>query len=81
MSDIGTSAGVAAIFLLLNVGIGWMIKALTHSAFLAWAIPAVSYYILIRKLCIYIVFPGSFFGYKRRLEIAYQETMGNVVLE
>ena len=48
---------------------------------MAWVIPAVVYYVLIRKLCIYIVFPGSFFGYKRRLEIQYQESMGNVVLE
>ena len=72
---------VAALFLLLNVGTGWLIKALTQSVFLAWAIPAVSYYMIIRKLCIYIVFPGSFFGYKRRLELNYQESMGNVVLE
>jgi len=36
---------------------------------LAIAVPSLMYYFLIRKLTIYIVFPGSFFAYKRKLEM------------
>ena len=60
---------VALLFLLINIGIGWLLKKATGSRIVAIVIPTTVYYYLIRKLCIYIVFPGSFFGYKRRLEM------------
>lgn len=60
---------IAIIFLLVNIGFGWLLRTITGSRLVAIAVPTAMYYILIRKLCIYIVFPGSFFGYKRRLEM------------
>lgn len=68
-------------FLFLNYLVYLLLKLLTTSALAAWAILSFSYYFLIRRVTTYLVFPGCFPIYRRKLEVTFQEQMGKLVLE
>ena len=69
------------LFILVNYLIYLLLELIIGRGLLALAAIFLTYYFLIRKVVTYIIFPGYFPIYRRKLEVQNQEQMGKHVLD
>lgn len=70
-----------AIFLLINYLVFLLLRLICGRTWLALLAIILSYYFLIRKIVTYVIFPGCFPLFRRKLEVQYQESMGKHILD
>jgi len=62
---------VVAIFLLINYLVFLVLRFVFQSAWLAVVVSAVLYYAFIRRVVTYVIFPGCFPVFRRKLEVNF----------
>ena len=72
---------VAIVFLFLNYLIFRLLELILQQALLPIGLMLLGYYSLGRRVVTYLVFPGCFPLYARKLEVSYQEQHGKFILE
>lgn len=68
------------LFLLVNYLVFLLLRVFLLRSWLSITVILLSYYFLVRKVVTYIVFPGSFPLYRRKIENDFQKQMGKVVI-
>ena len=69
------------VFLLVNYVIFLIIDLPVGSGWLSFSAILLGYYFMIRRIITYVIFPGCFPIFLRRLEVTMQEQMGKMILD